>query len=117
MPSEGRCWETLQALRSSGKGRLCYHRDWLLRGEVSNGPEARHGTLLLCNNQPLTPECASPCLGVSAFSRLVWLFGELLFRGALLWRFQCSPPGRSQAPLPLRVSEFTARLFRWEIQI
>ena len=44
MPSEGRCWETLQALRSSGKGRLCYHRDWLLRGEVSNGPEARHGT-------------------------------------------------------------------------
>uniref|UniRef100_A0A8W4FIL3 mRNA export factor GLE1 n=1 Tax=Sus scrofa TaxID=9823 RepID=A0A8W4FIL3_PIG len=33
MPSEGRCWETLQALRSSGKGRLCYHRDWLLRGE------------------------------------------------------------------------------------
>lgn len=33
MPSEGRCWETLQALRSSSKGRLCYHRDWLLRGE------------------------------------------------------------------------------------
>ncbi|KAL2782124.1 mRNA export factor GLE1 isoform 1 [Daubentonia madagascariensis] len=33
MPSEGRCWETLQALRSSNKGRLCYHRDWLLRGE------------------------------------------------------------------------------------
>uniref|UniRef100_A0A9L0IGA6 mRNA export factor GLE1 n=1 Tax=Equus asinus TaxID=9793 RepID=A0A9L0IGA6_EQUAS len=33
MPSEGRCWETLQALRSSEKGRLCYHRDWLLRGE------------------------------------------------------------------------------------
>ncbi|XP_019276453.2 mRNA export factor GLE1 isoform X2 [Panthera pardus] len=33
MPSEGRCWETLQALRSSDKGRLCYHRDWLLRGE------------------------------------------------------------------------------------
>lgn len=38
MPSEGRCWETLQALRSSEKGRLCYHRDWLLRGEVSGGP-------------------------------------------------------------------------------
>lgn len=38
MPSEGRCWETLQALRSSDKGRLCYHRDWLLRGEVSGGP-------------------------------------------------------------------------------
>ena len=37
MPSEGRCWETLQALRSSDKGRLCYHRDWLLQGEVSNG--------------------------------------------------------------------------------
>ncbi|XP_012495175.1 PREDICTED: nucleoporin GLE1 [Propithecus coquereli] len=33
MPSEGRCWETLQALRSSNKGRLCYHRDWQLRGE------------------------------------------------------------------------------------
>ncbi|XP_072488694.1 mRNA export factor GLE1 isoform X2 [Notamacropus eugenii] len=33
MPSEGRCWETLQALRSSDKGRLSYHRDWLLRGE------------------------------------------------------------------------------------
>uniref|UniRef100_A0A8C5W5M9 mRNA export factor GLE1 n=1 Tax=Microcebus murinus TaxID=30608 RepID=A0A8C5W5M9_MICMU len=33
MPSEGRCWETLQALRSSNTGRLCYHRDWLLRGE------------------------------------------------------------------------------------
>ncbi|VTJ58486.1 Hypothetical predicted protein [Marmota monax] len=33
MPSEGRCWETLQALRNSSKGRLCYHRDWLLRGE------------------------------------------------------------------------------------
>lgn len=78
---------------------------------------ASRDALLLCNNQPLTPECASPCLGVSAFSRLVWLFGEPLFRGALLWRFQCSPPGRSQAPLPLRVSEFTARLFRWEIQI
>uniref|UniRef100_A0A2K5K050 mRNA export factor GLE1 n=1 Tax=Colobus angolensis palliatus TaxID=336983 RepID=A0A2K5K050_COLAP len=33
MPSEGRCWETLEALRSSDKGRLCYYRDWLLRGE------------------------------------------------------------------------------------
>ncbi|XP_068409105.1 mRNA export factor GLE1 [Eschrichtius robustus] len=33
MPSEGRCWETLQALRRSDKGHLCYHRDWLLRGE------------------------------------------------------------------------------------
>uniref|UniRef100_A0AAA9RWR5 mRNA export factor GLE1 n=1 Tax=Bos taurus TaxID=9913 RepID=A0AAA9RWR5_BOVIN len=33
MPSEGRCWETLQALRSCDKGRLCYDRDWLLRGE------------------------------------------------------------------------------------
>ncbi|XP_004640536.1 nucleoporin GLE1 [Octodon degus] len=33
MPSEGRCWETLQALSSSSKGRLCYHRDWLQRGE------------------------------------------------------------------------------------
>ncbi|XP_053417056.1 mRNA export factor GLE1 isoform X1 [Nycticebus coucang] len=33
MPSEGRCWETLQALRSSNKGRLCYHRDCLQRGE------------------------------------------------------------------------------------
>uniref|UniRef100_M3ZA89 mRNA export factor GLE1 n=1 Tax=Nomascus leucogenys TaxID=61853 RepID=M3ZA89_NOMLE len=33
MPSEGRCWETLQALRSSDKGRLCYYRDSLLRSE------------------------------------------------------------------------------------
>ncbi|XP_007942552.1 nucleoporin GLE1 [Orycteropus afer afer] len=33
MPFESRCWETLQALRSSDKGRLCYHRDWLVRGE------------------------------------------------------------------------------------
>ncbi|XP_048200153.1 mRNA export factor GLE1 [Perognathus longimembris pacificus] len=33
MPSEGRCWETLQALRSSNKGRLSYNRDWLLRSE------------------------------------------------------------------------------------
>nr|XP_003470691.1 nucleoporin GLE1 [Cavia porcellus] len=33
MPSEGRCWETLQALRNSSKGQLCYYRDWLLRGE------------------------------------------------------------------------------------
>ncbi|KFO31901.1 nucleoporin GLE1 isoform X1 [Fukomys damarensis] len=33
MPSEGRYWETLEALRSSSKGRLCYHRDWLQRGE------------------------------------------------------------------------------------
>ncbi|XP_007527123.1 mRNA export factor GLE1 isoform X1 [Erinaceus europaeus] len=33
MPSEGRCWDTLEALRSSEKGRLCYHRDWLLGGE------------------------------------------------------------------------------------
>uniref|UniRef100_A0A804HI94 GLE1 RNA export mediator n=1 Tax=Homo sapiens TaxID=9606 RepID=A0A804HI94_HUMAN len=33
MPSEGRCWETLKALRSSDKGRLCYYRDWLLRRE------------------------------------------------------------------------------------
>lgn len=37
MPSQGRCWETLEALRSSDKGRLCYDRDWPLRGEVSGG--------------------------------------------------------------------------------
>lgn len=56
MLSEGRCWETLQALRSSDKGRLCYHRDWLLRGEVSGGPGVGgalpapvHGTLLFCS--------------------------------------------------------------------
>ncbi|XP_058158294.1 mRNA export factor GLE1 isoform X1 [Dasypus novemcinctus] len=34
MPSEGRCWETLQALRNSDKGRLCYHRDWLRDEDV-----------------------------------------------------------------------------------
>ncbi|XP_049640139.1 mRNA export factor GLE1-like [Suncus etruscus] len=33
MPSDGRCGETLQALRRSDKGRLRYHRDWLPRGE------------------------------------------------------------------------------------
>ncbi|XP_055456628.1 mRNA export factor GLE1 isoform X1 [Psammomys obesus] len=33
MPSDGRCWETLRALRNSSKGRLRYHRDWLLRCE------------------------------------------------------------------------------------
>uniref|UniRef100_A0A804HJF3 GLE1 RNA export mediator n=1 Tax=Homo sapiens TaxID=9606 RepID=A0A804HJF3_HUMAN len=37
MPSEGRCWETLKALRSSDKGRLCYYRDWLLRREAGCG--------------------------------------------------------------------------------
>lgn len=52
MPSEGRCWETLQALRSSDKGRLCYHRDWLLRGEVSNGSRGGCGS-----HQPIsTPQ-------------------------------------------------------------
>ncbi|XP_053417080.1 mRNA export factor GLE1 isoform X3 [Nycticebus coucang] len=40
MPSEGRCWETLQALRSSNKGRLCYHRDCLQRGEGKH--ESQH---------------------------------------------------------------------------
>ncbi|XP_051022837.1 mRNA export factor GLE1 [Acomys russatus] len=33
MPSDGRCWETLRALRNSSKGRLPYHREWLLRCE------------------------------------------------------------------------------------
>ncbi|XP_019493068.1 PREDICTED: nucleoporin GLE1 isoform X1 [Hipposideros armiger] len=33
MPSEGRCWETLEALRNSDKGRLSYHRDLLLPDE------------------------------------------------------------------------------------
>ncbi|XP_075416805.1 mRNA export factor GLE1 isoform X1 [Tenrec ecaudatus] len=33
MPSEGRSWETLRALRRSDKGRLTYSRDWQLRGE------------------------------------------------------------------------------------
>ncbi|KAI5217514.1 Nucleoporin Gle1 [Manis pentadactyla] len=30
MPWQGRCWETLEALRSSDKGRLCYNCDLLL---------------------------------------------------------------------------------------
>lgn len=38
MPSDGRCWETLRALRNSSKGRLRYDREWLLRYEVSGGP-------------------------------------------------------------------------------
>ena len=33
MSSQGRCWETLEALRSSEKGRLRNDRDWMLRGE------------------------------------------------------------------------------------
>ncbi|XP_036041786.1 nucleoporin GLE1 isoform X1 [Onychomys torridus] len=33
MPSEGRCWETLRALRNSSKGRLPYHREWLVHYE------------------------------------------------------------------------------------
>ncbi|XP_037684907.1 nucleoporin GLE1-like [Choloepus didactylus] len=33
MASEGRCWETLQALRYSNKGRLSYHRNPLVWGE------------------------------------------------------------------------------------
>ncbi|XP_075841769.1 mRNA export factor GLE1 [Microtus pennsylvanicus] len=33
MPSEGRCWETLSALRNSSKGRLRYHREWLVHYE------------------------------------------------------------------------------------
>lgn len=37
MPSEGRCWETLSALRNSSKGRLRYHREWLVHYEVSGG--------------------------------------------------------------------------------
>jgi hypothetical protein len=38
MPSDGRCWETLRALRNTSKGRLRYDREWLLRYEVSGGP-------------------------------------------------------------------------------
>lgn len=52
MPSEGRCWETLEALRSSDKGRLCYHRDWLLRGEVSSGLGGRCGLFRPCLGNP-----------------------------------------------------------------
>ncbi|XP_057344311.1 uncharacterized protein LOC130679481 [Manis pentadactyla] len=33
MPWQGRCWETLEALRSSDKGRLCYNCDLLLWGD------------------------------------------------------------------------------------
>uniref|UniRef100_A0A8C6GND2 mRNA export factor GLE1 n=1 Tax=Mus spicilegus TaxID=10103 RepID=A0A8C6GND2_MUSSI len=33
MPSDGRCWETLRALRNTSKGRLRYDREWLLRYE------------------------------------------------------------------------------------
>ncbi|XP_057611651.1 mRNA export factor GLE1 [Chionomys nivalis] len=33
MPSESRCWETLSALRNSSKGRLRYHREWLVHYE------------------------------------------------------------------------------------
>nr|XP_042134573.1 nucleoporin GLE1-like [Peromyscus maniculatus bairdii] len=33
MTSEGRCWETLRALRNSSKGRLPYHHEWLVHYE------------------------------------------------------------------------------------
>lgn len=33
MPSEGHRWETLRALRNSSKGRLPYHREWLVHYE------------------------------------------------------------------------------------
>ncbi|XP_010625618.1 nucleoporin GLE1 isoform X2 [Fukomys damarensis] len=46
MPSEGRYWETLEALRSSSKGRLCYHRDWLQRGEGKQESQHAESTTL-----------------------------------------------------------------------
>ncbi|KAK2503188.1 hypothetical protein MC885_003789 [Smutsia gigantea] len=33
MPAASRCWETLEALHNSDKGRFCCHRDWLQHGE------------------------------------------------------------------------------------
>ncbi|KAK2502781.1 hypothetical protein MC885_009417 [Smutsia gigantea] len=37
MPSASRCWETLEALRNSDKGRLCYHRDCEVSGGAGGG--------------------------------------------------------------------------------
>lgn len=54
MPSEGRSWETLEALRNSDKGRLSYHRDLLLPDEVSRGPRGPRG--------PAGPCAGNPCV-------------------------------------------------------
>ncbi|KAM7093441.1 mRNA export factor GLE1 isoform 1-T1 [Molossus nigricans] len=76
MPSEGRCWETLQALRSSDKGRLCYHRDWLLRGEVSNGSRGGCGP-----HQPIsTPQdVLEECMSIPKLSSYAgWVVDHVL---------------------------------------
>ncbi|XP_036116935.1 nucleoporin GLE1 isoform X2 [Molossus molossus] len=76
MPSEGRCWETLQALRSSDKGRLCYHRDWLLRGEVSNGSRGGCGP-----HQPIsTPQdVLEECISIPKLSSYAgWVVDHVL---------------------------------------
>jgi hypothetical protein len=63
MPSEGRCWKTLQALRSSNKGRLCYHRDWLLRGEVSSGSGENTSSWPLATAPCSSLSLGTPCAG------------------------------------------------------
>lgn len=112
MPSEGRCWETLQALRSSDKGRLCYYRDWLLRGEVSGGPGGRRpfrplatepfSSLALgtfCFREPVQPNNLHLFLDFCVYILLSWDFCPLqpilAFRGA---------PLTSQVPRALKAS-------------
>lgn len=79
MPSEGRSWETLEALRTSEKGRLCYHRDLLLPDEVSGGPGGRRGPSGPCtgildalsNDSHLFLDSCHPVFRVSAHASLL----------------------------------------------
>ncbi|XP_036744788.2 mRNA export factor GLE1-like [Manis pentadactyla] len=57
MPWQGRCWETLEALRNSAKGRLQYDRDLLLLSDVSSGAGGGDGP---SDPLPLTPAVTEP---------------------------------------------------------
>lgn len=128
MPSESRCWETLQALRSSDKGRLCYHRDWLLRGEVSSGrrggcsPSGRSaGAPCVLSNHRVgfsTPVRAPRCPRVSALPSLSQPLGTPLQRRSSFRRLR-APRSQTrrlrlccQSYPGLGVSEVTARARR-----
>ncbi|KAI5932037.1 Nucleoporin GLE1 [Manis javanica] len=57
MPSQGRCWETLEALRRSEKGRLRYNRDLVLWSDVSSGTGGDSGP---SDPSPKTPAVTEP---------------------------------------------------------
>lgn len=57
MPSQGRCWETLEALRRSEKGRLRYNRDLVLWSDVSSGAGGDSGP---SDPSPKTPAVTEP---------------------------------------------------------